>query len=114
MGNLVKLGKGGRVVIPAGLRRKMGVAVGDDLVLRYRDGHLEVLTVNQAVHAAQELVKRYTGGKRNLAQELIAERRQDAKNVTPSPRARSLLQAMRGKATSRLSADEILALTRKA
>jgi len=68
------------VVIPAGLRRQMGVAVGDELVLRYRDGHLEILTARQAVHAAQELVKRYAGSKRNLAQELIAERRWDAKN----------------------------------
>ncbi len=80
MDNSVKLGKGGRVVIPVGLRRQMGVAVGDELVLRYRDGHLEILTARQAVHAAQELVKRYTGGKRNLAQELIAERRRDAKS----------------------------------
>jgi len=80
MDNSVKLGKGGRVVIPAGLRRQMGVAVGDELVLRYRDGHLEILTARQAVHAAQELVKRYAGSKRNLAQELIAERRRDAKN----------------------------------
>lgn len=32
----------------------------------------------------------------------------------PSRRGRGLLQAMRGKATTRLSTDEIMALTRKA
>jgi AbrB family looped-hinge helix DNA binding protein len=113
MGNLVKLGKGGRVVIPASLRRQMGVTVGDELVFRCRDGHLEILPARQAVLAAQELVKRYTGGKRNLAQELIVERRQDAKNVTPSRRGQGLLQAMRGKATTRLGTEKIMVLTRK-
>lgn len=111
----VKLGKGGSIVIPVDLRRQMGIAAGDELVLHYRDGRLEIMTTQQAVNAAQELVKHYTGGKRNLAQELIVERRhQDAKNVKSSRRGRRVLQAMRGKATTGLSTDDIMVLTRKA
>lgn len=78
MNNSVRIGKGGRVVIPASLRRKMGVTVGDELILRYRNGHLEIMTAKQAVHAAQELVGRFVGKKRDLAKELIAQRRKDA------------------------------------
>lgn len=114
--NSVKLGKGGRLVIPIGLRRQMGVEVGDKLVLRYRDNHLEIQTVRQAVLAAQQLVKRYTVGKRILVQESIAERNVDSLNDGLPKQARGLhlVQAMRGKATSRLSTDKIIALTRKA
>ncbi len=96
--NSVKLGKGGRVVIPASLRRQMGMTVGDELVLHYPEGVLEILTASQAVYAAQELVKRYAGGMRNLAQELITERRREAKSVLHkkagalSRRARGLLR----------------------
>ena len=70
--------------------------------------------MKKSVKLGQDGRKRSAGGKRNLAQELIAERRRDTKNVTPSRRARSLLQAMQDKATTSLSTDEIMALTRNA
>jgi AbrB family looped-hinge helix DNA binding protein len=74
----VKLAKGGRVVIPASVRRKMGVVEGDELILRFRNGRLEILTSKQAIHLAQDLVQRYVKKERDLAKELIADRRREA------------------------------------
>ena len=78
MENVTKLGKGGRIVIPAAMRKLIGVSEGDELILRYRVGRLEVMTVRQAVQEAQNLVSRYVPEDRQLVDELLAERRAEA------------------------------------
>ena len=78
MENVTKLGKGGRIVIPAAMRKLIGVSEGDELILRYRDGRLEVMTVRQAVQEAQNLVSRFVPEDRRLVDELLAERRAEA------------------------------------
>lgn len=78
MENVTKLGKGGRIVIPAAMRKLIGVAEGDDLILRYRDGRVEVMSVRQAVKTAQRLVARFVPEDRRLVDELLAERREEA------------------------------------
>jgi AbrB family looped-hinge helix DNA binding protein len=78
MENVTKLGKGGRIVIPAAMRKLIGVSEGDELILRYRDGRLEVMTVRQAVQEAQNLVSRFVPKGRQLVDELLAERRAEA------------------------------------
>lgn len=78
MENVTKLGKGGRIVIPAAMRKLIGVSEGDELILRYRVGRLEVMTVRQAVQEAQNLVSRYVPEDRRLVDELLAERRAEA------------------------------------
>ncbi len=75
---MVTLGKNGRLVIPAQYRRKMGVAEGDKLILRFEDNALRVMTPNQALRSAQELVRRYIPEGRSLSEELIAERRRES------------------------------------
>ena len=78
MENVTKLSKGGRIVIPAAMRKLIGVSEGDELILRYRDGRLEVMTVRQAVQEAQNLVSRFVPEDRRLVDELLAERRAEA------------------------------------
>ena len=78
MENVTKLGKGGRIVIPAAMRKLIGVSEGDELILRYRDGRLEVMTVRQAVQEAQNLGSRFGPEDRRLVDELLAERRAEA------------------------------------
>ena len=78
MENVTKLGKGGRIVIPAAMRKLIGVSEGDELILRYRDGRLEIMTVRQAVQEAQNLVSRFVPEDRRLVDELLAERRAEA------------------------------------
>lgn len=80
MENVTKLGKGGRIVIPAAMRKLIGVSEGDELILRYRVGRLEVMTVRQAVQEAQNLVSRYVPEDRRLVDELLAERRAEAEH----------------------------------
>ena len=74
-----KLIKGGKIVIPAELRRELGFREGERLVLE-RDGNSVVLkTYEQVVREVQAEVKRligpYTG---SIVDELIAERRAEA------------------------------------
>ena len=78
MKNVTKLGKGGRIVIPAAMRKLIGVSEGDELILRYRAGRLEVMTVCQAVQEAQDLVSRYVPEDQRLVQGLLAERQAEA------------------------------------
>ena len=74
----VKLGSNGRVVIPAELRRALGVKEGDELLLRCSGGELRITTPRAAIRRAQELVRRYLPADVSLVDELIDERREAA------------------------------------
>ncbi len=73
-----RLGTGGRLVIPGRLRRAVGLAPGDEVVIVLDDQGLRLLTVEQAVARAQALVGRYVPPGRSLSQELIEDRRVEA------------------------------------
>jgi AbrB family transcriptional regulator, stage V sporulation protein T len=74
-----KMIKGGKIVIPAELRRELGFKDGDRLVIE-RDGNSAVLkTYEQVVREVQAEVKRLIGPyKGSIVDELIAERRAEA------------------------------------
>lgn len=74
----VKVGPGGRIVIPIKLREKLGVKPGDTVWLEEDNEHLRITTVRQAIRRMQDLVAQYAPGDRSLADELIAERREEA------------------------------------
>ena len=65
----------GRLVIPAAIRRNLGLMPGASVTLRVADGELRVVARSEAVKAAQARVRRYVKPGRSLAGELIAERR---------------------------------------
>lgn len=69
---------GGRLVIPAEIRRALGLKTGDRVILSLREDGLRVLTVEQAVRQAQAWVRRYVPAERSLVEELLAERREDS------------------------------------
>jgi AbrB family looped-hinge helix DNA binding protein len=72
----VKISEGGRIVIPAEYRKKLGLEIGDELILRIdHQGQLKLLTHQQAIQQAQELIRKYVSKERSLSEELIAERR---------------------------------------
>jgi AbrB family looped-hinge helix DNA binding protein len=75
------LGRGGRIVIPARLRRKWKLKTGDRLVLVEEEDGLRVLTVAQAVLRAQGIAGRYLAKGRSLAAELVAERREEGRGA---------------------------------
>ena len=79
MGSYVtKLGKAGRLVIPARLRRELGIEAGDELILRLDEEGLHLSTPAQALTRAQAFVRDLGLEGRDLAAELVAERRREA------------------------------------
>jgi AbrB family looped-hinge helix DNA binding protein len=72
----LKLGPQGRLVIPANLRRSLNLQTGVELVARAEDGQLVIETVE---NVRRRLRERYQGSRSaSMADELIAERRQEA------------------------------------
>ena len=78
MNHTAHLGSGGRVVIPAKLRKAIGLRTGDAVIIRLTDDGLVITTPERAVRGAQALVREYVPCHRQLSEELIAERRQEA------------------------------------
>jgi len=74
----VKLGEGGRIVIPSDYRKAMGVEIGDELHLHMEQGRLILMTRRQAIEYVQEQMAPYLAPGRHLSEELIAERREQA------------------------------------
>ena len=74
-----KLIKGGKIVIPAELRRELGFKEGDRLIIE-REGNSAVLkTYEQVVREVQAEIRRLIGPyKGSIVDELIAERRAEA------------------------------------
>ncbi len=70
-----KLGKDGRLVIPAPYRKALGIEPGDNVMLVLGDGELRMMSTSGAVKRAQSLVRQYVGAGRRLSEELIRERR---------------------------------------
>jgi len=73
-----KMGDGGRLVIPAGYRKSLGLKPGDEVVLSLEEGEIRIVTPHQAIQKAQALVRRYVPKGRSLSEELIRERREEA------------------------------------
>jgi AbrB family looped-hinge helix DNA binding protein len=74
----VKIGPGGRIVIPAAYRQALEVKEGDEIVLRLEDGELRLISPALAIRRAQEIVRRHVPEGVRLSDELIAERRAEA------------------------------------
>lgn len=72
------IGEGGRLLIPAALRRRLGLAPGTAVMLDIADGALQVRPLDLAIAQAQALVRRHVPREVSLADELIRERHQDA------------------------------------
>jgi AbrB family looped-hinge helix DNA binding protein len=68
----------GRVVIPAAIRKEMGLEGTVDLIFRYEDGTLTVETIEDAVAYVQSVVAQYVVSDGSLVDDLIAERRAEA------------------------------------
>jgi AbrB family looped-hinge helix DNA binding protein len=73
-----KITEGGRVVIPAALRKELGLEIGDDVILELDDDELRLRSLRSAIDRAQTAVRRYVGKDVRLSDELIADRRREA------------------------------------
>jgi AbrB family looped-hinge helix DNA binding protein len=73
-----KLIDGGKVIIPAAMRRAMGIATGDTVVIELDAGEIRIRTLQQGLDRARAIVRRRVPAGRSLVDELIAERRAEA------------------------------------
>lgn len=70
-----KLGEGGRIVLPVGFRKALGLCVGDDVFIE-RDGcEIRLYSRDGAISKVQANLRRYVPEGVSLVDELIAERR---------------------------------------
>ena len=76
---VVRISPGGRVVIPAEFRKALGVGIGDDMVIELQGEELRLRSRQAAIKRVQAMVRKYLPDEgRSLADELIAERREEA------------------------------------
>jgi len=74
----VKMGPGGRIVIPAEIRSRLALKTGDSLVITESAGEIRISTIEAGIRRAQALISQYVPADVSLADELIAERRAEA------------------------------------
>lgn len=70
-----KLVSGGRLQVPADIRRALGLADGDPVLLRIVDGELHVRPVHNALSRVQARLRTHIPADVSLSDELIADRR---------------------------------------
>lgn len=75
----VRVDSAGRVVIPADLRDLLGIKPGHDLILSGDDHGIHIQTFDQAVLAAQEAFAPYRVPGVSVVDELLRDRREEAK-----------------------------------
>lgn len=73
----IHVSAGGRIVIPSSFRRALGLKDGDEVLLSLEDGVIHISTRRRQLRHAQELVTSHVPASRSLADELIAERREE-------------------------------------
>jgi len=74
-----RVNNNGRLVIPAQFREALGIKAGDLVVVRLEDDELRVMTIKRRLQRAQQIVRKYIKPGVSLVDELLAERRAEAR-----------------------------------
>ena len=75
----VRMNENGRIVIPSRVRNALGIKPGDEVILELDEHEVHLTTLRQRVAKAQKLVRQHVKPGISLVDELIAERREEAK-----------------------------------
>lgn len=73
-----RLVSGGRLQLPSDVRRELGLADGDQVVMRVVDGELRVRPRRDVLKRIQAMLRPYAPTDGSVADELIADRRTEA------------------------------------
>jgi antitoxin PrlF len=73
-----RLVSGGRLQLPARVRRELGLKDGDAVVMEMVGGELRVRPYRDVLSEIQKRLRKYVPEGRSIADELIADRRADA------------------------------------
>lgn len=74
---ILKIGPGGRLVIPADFRKAMEVGEGDRVVALLEDGELRLISHKVGIRKAQEFFRSIAPEDVSLVDELIADRQRE-------------------------------------
>ena len=77
--DVVRMSENGRVVIPAEIRKQLGLTPGEPITLTVEGQELRLMTRRARIRAAQESAARYLPKGVDQVAELIAERRAEAR-----------------------------------
>ncbi len=73
-----KIVEGGRVILPAAFRKSMGLAKGDTVLIELHGEELRIRPARSALRRLQDKLRDYAPENGSVADELIADRRQEA------------------------------------
>lgn len=73
-----KIVSGGRLQLPAELRRQLGLSEGDTLQIEVVDGEIRLLPMRTAIKRIQDRMRKYVPEGVSVVDELIADRRREA------------------------------------
>ena len=79
----IRVDAAGRVVVPAELRERFGIQPGSDLSVSVDDDGIHLRTAKQMIRAAQDAIAPYRTPGVSVVDELIRERRDEAKKARP-------------------------------
>ena len=75
-----RVNKSGRVAIPASFCKALGINAGDEVLVRIEGDELRITTLKRRLERSQRLVRGHVRPGTSLVGELIAERRNAARN----------------------------------
>lgn len=73
-----RLVSGGRLQLPSDIRRELGLADGDQVVMRIVDGELHIRPARDVLKRIQAMLRPYAPADGSVTAELIADRRAEA------------------------------------
>lgn len=77
MDQQITLGEGGRVVIPSALRKAIGVAQGDHLIIRLQGAELRLFRQQEAVDRIRNAARRIKKKGASVTEDFIDRRRKE-------------------------------------
>lgn len=73
-----KLVEGGRVIVPSGFRKSMGLVKGDTILMELHGDELRIRAAKSALHRIQDKMRALVPTEQSVVDELIADRRAEA------------------------------------
>ena len=75
-----KIVSGGRLQLPADIRRDLGFAEGESVIMEIVDNELRVRSQRESIKRIQAAVREFVPAGVSLSDELIADRRRESEN----------------------------------